>query len=74
MTRQEKRGLADEILVVRARKKKKTASDERFEPNSLVIGVNAGGCIVAGDDQPGTTTALPYEHQRRARRPRGYSA
>ena len=58
MTRQEQRGLADmramkrhqridEILVVKARKKKKATPDEKFDTDSLVIGVTPGGCIVA---------------------------
>jgi ribosome biogenesis GTPase len=66
MTRQEKRCLGDvramkrhqrvdEILVVKARKKKKAGTDEKFEADSLVIGVNPGGCIVTGDDNPGVT-------------------
>ena len=67
MTRQEKRGMADvramkrhqgvdEILVVKARKKKKTASDEKFDADSLVIGVTPGGCIIAGGEaDPGAT-------------------
>ena len=45
----------DEILLVKARKKKKAASDEQFDADSLVIGVTSGGCIVAGDEEPGLT-------------------
>jgi ribosome biogenesis GTPase len=37
----------DEILVVKARKKKKANPDEKLETDSLVIGVTPGGCIVA---------------------------
>jgi len=67
MTRQEKRSLGDlramnrhqridEILVVKARKKKKAEPDEKLECDSLVIGVTPGGCIVAGiGEQAGTT-------------------
>ena len=55
MTRQEKRGLGDiramkrheridEILVVKVRKKKKAATGETLETDSLVIGVAPGGC------------------------------
>jgi ribosome biogenesis GTPase len=67
MTRQEKRGLGDmramkrhqridEILVVKARKKKKAVSDEKFETDSLVIGVSPGGCIVTGaGEEPGAS-------------------
>ena len=66
MTRQEKRGLGDmramkrhqrvdEILVIKDRKKKK-ATTEKLEPDSLVIGVTPGGCIVTGlDRQEGDT-------------------
>ncbi len=54
MTRQEKRGLGDvramkrhqrvdEILVIKARKKKESATSEKLEPDSLVIGVTPGG-------------------------------
>jgi len=54
MNRQDKRHRrVDEILVVKARKKKKAASDEKFEADSLVIGVNTSGCIVTGGEQPG---------------------
>jgi len=48
----------DEIQVVKARKKKKTTSDEKFEPDSLVIGVNAGGCIVTAIGEHAGPTRL----------------
>ncbi len=69
MTRQEKRGLADmramkrhqridEILVIKDRKKKKAAP--KLEPDSLVIGVTTGGCIVASlEVEDGVTRLCP---------------
>ncbi len=37
----------DEILVVKARKQKKTVATEKLDTDALVIGVTPGGCIVS---------------------------
>lgn len=48
----------DEIQVVKARKKKKITAAEKLEPDSLVIGVNPAGCIVAAIDAHDGVTRL----------------